>query len=84
MGRAKKIFFVLLKILLSTRVKSLAWGTLMMLVSGVLLAIAENIELFEFQPEMMIGIGLFLAQVSKGLNNKVQGKTAGWIAPSIK
>lgn len=73
-----RCFKVLWSILLSSRVKSLAWASATMLLAGVVQAVADNLQLFELSPGLTVFIGLCLAQITKALSNLREGKTAGF------
>jgi len=68
------ILEALKKIVLSNRVKSLAWRSAMMFVAGFVSILADNLELFQLSVEATMFLGLVVGGVSKAINNHLQGR----------
>jgi hypothetical protein len=60
------------QIILSKRVRSLVWRTLMMFIAGICAAIADDIGLLKLNGEMTVLVGLVLGEISKAINNMIQ------------
>lgn len=52
------------------RVKALLWSIAMMVVSVLIAVVAEDIQLLNLPPAVVVLLGLVLAQVSKYLNSR--------------
>ena len=76
----QKIFMFFSRVLLSPRVKSLAWHCLAMLGAAVSQEILDSLNLLELSPQATVILGLVLAQLTKALNNHVSGRPAGFIS----
>lgn len=73
------VWLFLQSILLSPRVKSLAWHCAGMLAAEGIQIGVENLSSLHLSTPWTVFIGLVLGQVTKALNNSLQGKEPGFI-----
>ncbi len=59
---------------LKKRIKSFLWRIGVIAAVGGLSAIAENLGVFNLSPEWIVVVGGALGEVTKWLNNIIQGK----------
>jgi len=67
-------------VLVSPRFKSFYWRTGMMVLAGLISFLSASIADFHFTPQVTIILGLILGEISKDLNDMLQGQTTGFVA----
>lgn len=80
MDNLKKVWEAMLSILLSTRVKTMMWLCVTQLAAQILGALIERASELDLSQATVVVLGFVLSQVTKALNNRVQGKPMGFVA----
>lgn len=68
----------MINVLLSPRFKSFYWRLVMMIVATVISFILANLDVFQLSVGMTATLGLILGEISKALNNYLQGEPLGF------
>lgn len=67
-------------VLTSSRFKSFYWRSGMMVVAGFVTLVANSLGEFGLSGQTAVFLGLVLGEVSKAINNSMEGKNAGIIS----
>lgn len=75
----EKLIKNIFAVLSSKRFKSFYWQSLWYVVAGFVALVSDSLNLLELSPQVTVFVAFALAQVSKAVANKREGKEAGFI-----